>query len=455
MAGSVKVGGAWKTVSGASVKVGGAWKTVSAGYTKVGGAWKQWYSGNQFFIGHIKPLSTQSNAGASIVGGKSALIVGSSPTTQVFSVDSSGTILWQRQLANPTSAGTGGVVADSTGGLTFSAAGQLIQLNSSGNIAYQRQIQNAGNAVERSSLTGRNGDFAFAVRVNGGSWSSGYVSNVRYSSTLAAQFVNTFAHNRNASVAGTGLDSSNNLYTICQTAPTSYAYYGFQINKFNSSGTIQWTRMIENSGTAVGVGVRGSACVDASGNTYVSLVNGNPYAGTSGGVAGVMKYDTNGTLVWQKYLSGYGYLGEPKVAVDSSSNTYIIFNRGAISEAIVIFKLDSSGNLVWQRLLTSSPSNKIIVREVMEDGNGAIVISGTNDSTGYSAFFKLPSDGSKTGTYTVDGFTYTYAAASGTLGNFGYGQVNGYGTAAAFTASEAATSLSVTTPAATMTKVVI
>lgn len=44
MPGSVKVGGAWKTVSAASVKVGGAWKTVSAGYTKIGGAWKQWYS---------------------------------------------------------------------------------------------------------------------------------------------------------------------------------------------------------------------------------------------------------------------------------------------------------------------------------------------------------------------------------------------------------------------------
>ena len=43
MPGSVKVSGAWKTVSGMSVKVGGAWKTVNTGFVKVAGAWKEWY----------------------------------------------------------------------------------------------------------------------------------------------------------------------------------------------------------------------------------------------------------------------------------------------------------------------------------------------------------------------------------------------------------------------------
>lgn len=44
MSGSVKVGGAWKSVSAVSTKVGGSWKTVSAAYTKIGGTWKQWYT---------------------------------------------------------------------------------------------------------------------------------------------------------------------------------------------------------------------------------------------------------------------------------------------------------------------------------------------------------------------------------------------------------------------------
>lgn len=67
MAGSVKVGGAWKTVSGASVKVGGAWKTVSAGYTKVGGAWKQWYSSAIEPMELIQTIIVPSNSSADIV----------------------------------------------------------------------------------------------------------------------------------------------------------------------------------------------------------------------------------------------------------------------------------------------------------------------------------------------------------------------------------------------------
>lgn len=42
MPGSVKVGGAWKSVAEASVRVDGSWKSVSSGWTRVGGAWKQW-----------------------------------------------------------------------------------------------------------------------------------------------------------------------------------------------------------------------------------------------------------------------------------------------------------------------------------------------------------------------------------------------------------------------------
>ena len=44
MASSIKVGSAWKQITGLSTKVGGSWKTVSAAYTKVGGVWKQWYA---------------------------------------------------------------------------------------------------------------------------------------------------------------------------------------------------------------------------------------------------------------------------------------------------------------------------------------------------------------------------------------------------------------------------
>jgi hypothetical protein len=44
MPGLVRVGGAWKTVSGISVRVGGAWKTVNDAFVRVAGVWKSWGS---------------------------------------------------------------------------------------------------------------------------------------------------------------------------------------------------------------------------------------------------------------------------------------------------------------------------------------------------------------------------------------------------------------------------
>lgn len=50
MPASVRVGGAWKSVSAVSTRVGGAWKNVGAGYTRIAGVWKQWLSGDKFFV---------------------------------------------------------------------------------------------------------------------------------------------------------------------------------------------------------------------------------------------------------------------------------------------------------------------------------------------------------------------------------------------------------------------
>lgn len=50
MPASVKVSGAWKTVSAISVKVGGAWKAVNAAYVRVGGVWKSWGSSPKYVV---------------------------------------------------------------------------------------------------------------------------------------------------------------------------------------------------------------------------------------------------------------------------------------------------------------------------------------------------------------------------------------------------------------------
>jgi hypothetical protein len=74
MPGSVRVGGAWKSVASASVRVGGAWKAVSAGWVRVAGAWKQWFSSGFTTFAKQSNLTTLDNSRAIIHSSPSAFV---------------------------------------------------------------------------------------------------------------------------------------------------------------------------------------------------------------------------------------------------------------------------------------------------------------------------------------------------------------------------------------------
>ena len=61
MPGLVRVGGAWKTVSGISVRVGGAWKAVTGAFVRVAGVWKSWGSPPSF-VAFVSPSSNSPEA---------------------------------------------------------------------------------------------------------------------------------------------------------------------------------------------------------------------------------------------------------------------------------------------------------------------------------------------------------------------------------------------------------
>lgn len=254
-------------------------------------------------------------------------------------------------------------------------------------------------------------------------------------------------------------DSSGNVYV---SAPVyANCLYGYSVIKLNSSGTVQWGRFLQNN---LGSGSNGvSIAADTSGNVYAV---GRASIGGSG-KAYLVKYDTGGTLQWQRAITGGGgsnndfdgvaidssgdiyvsgsyndgsqdkivtakynssgtlqwtrtlYSGNATigagVAVDSSGNSYVT-GHYLFSYIMVMAKYNSSGTLQWQRQLTSSSSRKSFGYDVSVDANGNPVFVGYNsDSSNTDTRFfivKLPPDGSKTGTYTLSGTTWTYQAST-------------------------------------------
>lgn len=264
--------------------------------------------------------------------------------------------------------------------------------------------------------------------------------------------------------AGVSCDSSNNVYV---SAPVyANCQYGYTVAKINSSGTIQWSRSLQNNlyGSVIV-----SCAADSSGNVY--SVGGATYG--SYNRAFICKHDTSGNLVWQRvigqnssssayahgvavssdgsniFLAGevnggynqallacydssgnlswartldngsttYGY----GVACDSSSNAYILGYTSS-NTAMFMAKYNSSGTIQWQRSITNAASRKSYGFDAAVDANGSPVFFGynVNSSSADARFFtvKLPSDGSKTGTYTVSSTTWVYGASSLTAANY-------------------------------------
>ena len=180
----------------------------------------------------------------------------------------------------------------------------------------------------------------------------------------------------------------------------------FVVGKFNSAGTLQWQRQLNDTGTEVG-----NYChVDSSGNLYAT---GSSNSASAGGTVGVnslilAKWNNTGTLQWQRSLtSGVGGSESGrKVTTDASGNVYVIGTTdkgGSGRSDLLVSKWDSSGNLLFQRTFNSATTGNVYGYGIGISGS-LMILTGTTEvnpfgGSGDSLVMRVPTDGSKTGTY--------------------------------------------------------
>jgi hypothetical protein len=253
-------------------------------------------------------------------------------------------------------------------------------------------------------------------------------------------------------------DTSGNVYI---GSPVYYAcLYGYSISKFNSSGTLQWSRTITNNVRAYAYS---SLTTDSTGEVYLTcgaVVSGGYYslvlfklsASTGNTVWGryieypcstnvygqdvvvdssdnvyvvgnfasdsiVAKYNSSGTNQWYKSLTFSGTSYGFGIGVDGSGNTYVT-GHYLFDYKMYMVKLNSSGVTQWQRHLTAGTSGwKSYGQDAHVDSNNnpVFVATANNAAENRMLIVKPPSDGSKTGTYTLSGLTWTYSASSATI----------------------------------------
>jgi hypothetical protein len=338
--------------------------------------------------------------------------------------------------------------------------------NTGSNVFQALQTWSVGTPIPNAITEDVNGNIIVAGQHSDGTNFNAFIQS--FNSTMtSANWRLLFRSNDSSGVVNTinGLttDSSGNIYAV-GTSDTGTGFQAAIIMKLNSSGTVQWQKKLQiNNRAAVGRGI----ALDSSGNIYITGDIAN--VGSTKTLLMYAKYNNSGTLQVAYTETGSSDRYGRCIFVDSSGNIYVV---GFMSSYIYVSKMDSSFNVLWrdgrtygspspfglwvdstsnvyvsgwafptdryigwwikynssgsvqlQRSITSN-SNTIQWISTYENGitpnDSTIVltarVNGSSAST--SAALQVPTDGSKTGTYTFPaGYTsnnISYAALTAT-----------------------------------------
>jgi len=354
-------------------------------------------------------ITTDSSGNVYVVGGESSQGQGLSDAL-LTKYDTDGNIQWQYILGGTSNDYFYGIKVDSSGNIYvggYSNQGAtsndvlIAKYNSSGTLQWQRIL--AGLAA--NSDTGQ----SLAIDSSSNVYISGYYNNnqqliAKYDSTGAIQWQRLFQANSNG--YGISIDTSNNIYVCGYSDVGSAGSNDAFIAKYNTSGTVQWQRILGGTLTDQAL----SITTDGSGNVYISGQTNSQGAGSVDAL--IAKYDSTGAIQWQRILGGASAEFGRAIVSDSSGNVYFTGSTtsGTSPSDVIIAKYNTSGTIQWQRYLDGGYDE--IAYGITLDNKNNFYITGYSISQSHSnqdvLIAKLPTDGSKTGTYGI----WTYAASS-------------------------------------------
>ena len=146
--------------------------------------------------------------------------------------------------------------------------------------------------------------------------------------------------------------------------------------KYDSSGNLLWQKRWRGSDRDCGIGV----AVDGSGNVYVAGSTRSFGAGELDVL--VLKYRSDGTLLWQKTWGGSWYDSGHGVTVDGSGNICVVGYTGSFCSDpddfydALLLKYSPAGVLLWQKTWGGSDSESDSFDALFIDGSGNIYAAG-------------------------------------------------------------------------------
>ena len=346
----------------------------------------------------------------------------------------SGTLVWKKQLGTSGYDEANDLAIDSSGNIYLSGVtdgslggtsagsgdGWLAKYNSSGGLVWKQQLGTS--AWDRATEIAVDGTGLYVTGETDGSL-AGTNAGLRdvwlakYDLNGGLLWKRQLGTSNSEGSFGLAIDASSNVYITGDTwgnlQGTNAGQNDVWLAKYNSSGTLVWTRQVGTDGREAAYGV----AVDAAGSVYLTGDTERSLGGNNQGDFDlwVMKYDTSGTQIWKQQLGTSGYDNSRAIATDSNGNI-LIAGR-------------SDGKLAG----TSAGLGDAIVAKYNLSNLPSITIQATDTTVAEpsnSGQFTLTRTGSIANALTVD-YTVSGTAANGT----DYSNLTGYVTFAAGSAT--------------------
>lgn len=299
-------------------------------------------------------------------------------TAVVAGYDSNGTYLWSKSFSSYTTINVGFY------GICISGA-YVIVVGNSNNLGAIWKLDSAGNVLQTISL----------------------YSNYIFDGGTTKLYKPT-------------IDINGNLYVVGNTLWGDPFQGQTQINnlllvKLNSTtGAVIWSRRLSGQIDAYTPRAsRGkSVTTDSLGNVFVVGTVQQP--GFFGFSAYVAKFDTNGTLLWQRgFFNNFFDEDFSDAVCDSSNNVYVYGKSSYLVGNSLLVKYDPNGNVIWQRSFNGS--NPLAI-SISPDSTNLYLTNSQQLSYYGPMFFGIasawPTDGSLTGTYNDGTTSWVYAVST-------------------------------------------
>ena len=175
--------------------------------------------------------------------------------------------------------------------------------------------------------------------------------------------------------------------------------------KYNSSGSVQWQKRVDYGDWDTGYGI----AVDSNNNIYIS-----GRIGSLDNYPMISKFNSSMSHQWTRQIE-YDYAAIWSIEVDSNDNVYAAGYENTILSGsnglnVFFFKFNSSGTTLWGRKMGQTDGDDIYTAygHGFRVKNGKFILtsygSSRTGSNGGSALsiWKLSDTGSKTGSYTTN-----------------------------------------------------